>query len=59
MVYSRKRAEDRGRAKPYAYPAITLTGLWLYEAGFQDGDALEVRPHKRGLLILNKEWENN
>ncbi len=34
-------------------PNIRLTGKWLEEAGFQEGDTIQVEIVQKGKLVLN------
>lgn len=61
-LHYRTRRTDGGWGIPDKYriiPWLNISGLWLEEAGFKVGDAIEIRVEQNTLTIKNCAIDGN
>jgi hypothetical protein len=50
-----RRYQFRGAGLPYRVPFIRLSGQWIVEAGFGEGDMIEVKVSAGSILLSRRE----
>ena len=49
-----RRYHFRGAGLPYRVPFIRLSGRWLADAGFEEGDMVEVQVGRDSIILTRK-----